>query len=135
MPINDEPVPAGDEEPVFFCGEFKAERSGATVLLTILLPPRSDHEFHRKLSQGLLVYLRRVQPTHVVVSFEIIPPFNSQFISTLLRLRREQESRGGDVRLCCLSEFHHEVFRIVDPKRRLFPIYDTVADAWQACKA
>lgn len=129
------PPPDDEEERMFRCPEFMAERNATGVLLTILLPPRSNHDFHVRLSQSLLAYVRRVQPAHVLVSFDLISFFNSEFISTLLRVRRDQETRGGDLRLCCLSPLHREVLQIVDPKRRLFPIFDSVAEAWQSCTA
>lgn len=114
---------------------FQAEQTDGVVVLHVL------HEVgslaHLNIWEELSTVLEQVEldpPVHVVADFANAPWFGSAMMEALLRIWQMVEPQGGSLSLCQLSPVAREVIEIAN-YQRIWPVYDTIADAITAINA
>lgn len=113
---------------------FRVEHIEPMTLVTITTSDLFHQKNTQELNDELLGVLKSERPDRLVINFENVHKFSTEVITTLLRVKRQVSTHAGKVALCSMSDQHREVFLVIDPHQSLFPIFSTVAEAWEWCK-
>lgn len=111
---------------------FRVEQRGD---ITILVPTFSDYMnlvANIETKRDMIDFVRQEKPKKLVVNFEHIELFSTEFIGTLLSVKRLLGAEGR-IKLCCLTQIHHEVFQLLNLEGTVFEIHESLEDASNAC--
>jgi anti-anti-sigma regulatory factor len=109
---------------------FRVEQFHGVTVITLLTAKMFNRLTNYDFDCDLLHFVQRHHPQHLVISFEQVQMFSTEVIATLVRAKRELAKHGGILSLCCLNDFHREVFQTIDPRSVLFPRHQAASDAW-----
>jgi len=110
---------------------FRVEQLGEVTVITLTAFDFFDQMTNAEAKRELVAYVQTEKPSKLVVSFQHIQRFSSEFIGTLVSVKKQQRTLQADaqMRLCALQPSHREVFKLVDPHQALFKLHDTVVEA------
>jgi len=86
----------------------------------------------REVTDELLAYAENERPNRLVVNFGQVKVCGSEIMGAMIRLKKRVDSGGGLLKLCGMSEFVREGYKIAGLDGTLLTIYDSHADAVNA---
>ena len=115
---------------------FRVEYAGKVAVLTLAAGDYLERSTTADLKRELLEFAAADKPARLVIDFEHVPHFSTEFISGLVSVKRRLCGQQPDatIVLCSLATVPREVFHIIDPRQSLFCIYDTQAEAVAALR-
>jgi anti-anti-sigma regulatory factor len=84
-----------------------------------------------EMKKELTTYVQQEKPMKVLVNFENIQRFSTEFIGNLLSMKKLLGPQAA-IKLCAMQPLHREVFDMLKLTGTVFEIYDTKAEA---CKS
>ena len=79
----------------------------------------------------LIKYAQQEQPVKVLVNFENIQRFSTEFIGNLLSMKKVLGPKAT-IKLCTMEPLHREVFDMLNLTGTVFAIYDTKTKACES---
>ena len=110
---------------------FRVERQNGVTIVTPIVSDFRDEAINFESKKELVRFVDSVRPEKVVVDFRNVHSFSTDFVGTLLSLKKRIPP-GGAVKLCSLQPVHREIFQIFHLEGTVFPILETVQDAMQS---
>jgi anti-anti-sigma regulatory factor len=111
---------------------FRVERRGDVTVVTPTVADLVGLVINSELRTELLRFVQGEKPEKVVVDFHNIQRFLTDWISTLLSLKKRLVVTGGEVKLCSMQPMHREIFRVCNLDGTAFPILENVDEAVQS---
>lgn len=110
---------------------FRVELVGDVTMVTPTVFDFLTQLANVEMKKELTKYAQQEQPMKVLVNFENIQRFSTEFIGNLLSMKKVLGPEAA-VKLCTMEPLHREVFDMLKLTGTVFPIYDTKAEA---CKS
>lgn len=107
---------------------FRTQTIGDVSVLTLTVSNLQEQLPGFELKTELLRFAEQESPEKLVISFEHVDRFSTEFIGTLLSTKK-RHSRTRRMNLCCMQPVHREVFRVLNLDGTVFQICDTVNEA------
>jgi anti-anti-sigma regulatory factor len=111
---------------------FRVEQRGDVTVATPAVSDLFDLAVSCELRKEMIRFVQDEKPKKVVVDFHNIQRFSTDWITTLLSLKKRVVETGGDVKLCSMSPVQREIIDIFHLVPTVFQILDTVEEAVQA---
>jgi len=111
---------------------FRVERRGDVTVVTPTVSDLFGLAINSELRKELLRFVQGEKPEKVVVDFHNVQRFLTDWISTLLSLKKRLVVNGGEVKLCSMRPTHREIFRLCNLDGTAFQILETVNEAVQS---
>jgi anti-anti-sigma regulatory factor len=113
---------------------FRIEHVGEVTILTLTIFDFFDQVANAETKRELIRFAQAEKPQKLIISFEHVQRFSSEFIGTLVSLKKQMRSLHSDaaIKLCTMQPTHREVFKLIDPNQALFKIHDAVSDAYES---
>ena len=107
---------------------FRVEDRGGFTVITPTVADCLNQVTNVELKRELVDFARLERPDEVVVNFQHVLRFSTEFIGSLLSVKKVL---GGDrrIRLCGMEPHHLEVFQLLNLVDTVFDVYETVEDA------
>ena len=87
-----------------------------------------------EMKKELVDFARQERPMMVLVNFENIKRFSTEFIGNLLSMKKLLGPQAA-VKLCSMESMHREVFDMLKLTGTVFEIYGTQAEALESFRA
>jgi len=107
---------------------FRIEAKGEVTVVTPTVFDFIDQAVNFESKKELITFARREQLDKVVVDFQNIQRFSTEFIGTLLSLKR-QIGAAGKIKLCSLQPVQRDIFRVLNLDGTVFEILEDVNEA------
>jgi len=108
---------------------FRAEQRGDVTVVTPAVSDLFDLAVSCDLRKELIRFVQDEKPKQLFVDFHNLQRFSTDWVTTLLSLKKRLVDTGGEVKLCCLSPVQREIFDILHLAGTAFQILDTVEEA------
>ena len=110
---------------------FRIERQGDVTVVTPTVFDFIDQTTNFESKKELVHFAQQEQPDKVVIDFQNIQRFSTEFIGTLLSFKK-QMGAGGKIKLCSLQPVQRDIFRVLNLDGTVFQILDDVNAAVQS---
>jgi len=110
---------------------FRIERQGDVTIVTPTVFDFIDQTTNFESKKELVHFAQQEQPDKVVIDFQNIQRFSTEFIGTLLSFKK-QMGAGGKIKLCSLQPVQRDIFRVLNLDGTVFQILDDVNAAVQS---
>ena len=107
---------------------FRVELLGDVTIVTPIEPDFLAQLRNVEIKKELIEYVQQELPMKVLVNFENIQRFSTEFIGNLLSMKKIVGSEAT-IKLCSMEPLHREVFDMLKLTESVFAIYDTKAEA------
>jgi|GEM_PF-836579 len=107
---------------------FYVERQNDVTIVTPIVSDFRGDVINVESKKELVHFADSVKPEKVVIDFQNVHSFSTDFVGTLLSFKKRIPF-GGAVKLCSLQPVHREIFQIFHLDGTVFPILETVQDA------
>lgn len=107
---------------------IQVETDGDISIITLTVSNLQEQLPSFELKKELIKFIERVQPEKVIINFEHVHRFSTEFIGTLLSTKK-RHSETRQVNLCRMQPVHREIFSILKLDGTVFQICDTVEEA------
>lgn len=107
---------------------FRIERKGDVTVVTPTFFDFIDPTANFESKKELVEFAQRERPVKVVVDFQNIQRFSTEFIGTLLSFKK-QMGAGGKIKLCSLQPVQRDIFRVLNLDGTAFEILEDVSEA------
>jgi len=111
---------------------FRVERRGDVTVVTPTVSDLFGLAINSELRKELLRFVQGEKPEKVVVDFHNVQRFLTDWISTLLSLKKRLVVSVGQVKLCSMQPMHREIFRLCNLDGTVFQILEDVNEAVQS---
>jgi len=113
------------------CRYFRADPLGDVTMVTPTAFDFFGQEANVEMKKELTQYVRDERPAKLLVNFENVQRFSTEFIGTLLSVKKLLDP-DGEIKLCSMEFMHREVFQLLNLDGTVFDIYDTIEEACEA---
>jgi len=110
---------------------FRIERKGDVTVVTPTVFDFIDQTTNFESKKELVQFAQHEKPDKVVVDFQNLQRFSTEFIGTLLSFKK-QMGAGGKIKLCSLQPVHRDIFRVLNLDGTVFEILEDVNEAMQS---
>ena len=110
---------------------FRIERRRDVTVVTLTVSDFRGEVTNFESKRELIQIVQSEKLEKVVIDFQNVQSFSSDFIGTLLSLKR-QVGIGGQIKLCSMQPAQREIFRVCRLDDTVFPILANVDDAVQS---
>ena len=110
---------------------FRIERQRDVVVVTLTVSDFRGEVTNFESKRELIQIVQGEKPDKLVIDFQNVQSFSSDFIGTLLSLKR-QVGTGGKIKLCSMQPAQREIFRVCRLDDTVFPILANVDAAVQS---
>jgi anti-anti-sigma regulatory factor len=110
---------------------FRVEAVGEVAVIKPTKPDFLSQVANVEMKKELVDYARQAQPMKVLVNFENIRRFSTEFIGNLLSMKKLLGAKAA-VKLCSMEPLHREVFDMLKLTDTVFEIYDSQDDALES---
>jgi len=107
---------------------FRIERKADVIIVTPTVFDFIDQTSNFESKGELVEFAQREKPLKVVVDFQNIQRFSTEFIGTLLSFKK-QIGAGGKIKLCSLQPVQRDIFRVLNLDGTVFEILEDVDEA------
>jgi len=105
----------------------------ADVTIISILTPRVPVDLSESFEESVMQQVGGPEPRKVLIDFENVEFISSAILGKLIKLNGEIEDRGGQLKLCSLTERIREVFKVTQLYRH-FGLYKNRDKAIKAFK-
>ena len=77
----------------------------------------------------LIAYIDKHQPQRLIINFKNVHRISSEFITSMIRVRDHVKVNDGEMKFSHVNESVYTPFKITNLAGRVFPIYETSAEA------
>lgn len=110
---------------------FRIERQGAVTIITPTVFDFVEQAASFEFKKELVHFAQQEKPDKVVIDFQNIQRFATDFIGTLMSLKKQMGS-GGKIKLCSMQPVQRDIFRVLNLDGTVFQILEDVNEAVQA---
>lgn len=107
---------------------FRIERKADVTIVTPIVFDFIDQTLNFESKKELVEFAQREKPLKVVVDFQNIQRFSTEFIATLLSFKK-QIGAGAKIKLCSLQPVQRDIFRVLNLDGTAFEILEDVGEA------
>lgn len=107
---------------------FRIERKADVTIVTPIVFDFIDQTLNFESKKELVEFAQREKPLKVVVDFQNIQRFSTEFIGTLLSFKK-QIGAGAKIKLCSLQPVQRDIFRVLNLDGTAFEILEDVGEA------
>jgi len=107
---------------------FRIVRQGRVTVVTPTVFDFIDQTTNFESKKELIRFAQDEKPDKVVVNFQNVQRFSTEFIGTLLSLKK-QMGTGGKIKLCSLQPVQRDIFRVLNLDGTVFQILTDVDEA------
>jgi len=111
---------------------FDVDQSGDVTELRLADSSLYDVPRYEELRDELIGFVERQRPARLIVDFSAIEYCSTAVIAAVLMAKRRMESKGGQMKLCGMSDGVRETFQMLKLDGTIFDILATNADAVNA---
>jgi anti-anti-sigma regulatory factor len=107
---------------------FRVERTGDVTIITPTVFDFLDQLTNLEAKKEFVQFAQTDKPTNLVVDFQNIQRFSTEFIGTLMSVKK-QLGASGQMKLCAMQEMHREIFQLLNLDGTVFEIHEDAAKA------
>lgn len=107
---------------------FRIVRQGGVTVVTPTVFDFIDQTTNFESKKELIRFAQEEKPNMVVVDFQNVQRFSTEFIGTLLSLKK-QMGTGGKIKLCSMQPVQRDIFRVLNLDGTVFQILTDVDEA------
>lgn len=111
---------------------FRVEQRGDVTVVTPTVSDLFDLAVSCELRKELIRFVQDEKSKKVVVDCHNIQRFSTDWVTTLLSLKKRLVAASGGVNLCSMPPVQREIFDVLHLPGTVFQILDTVEEAVQA---
>ena len=110
---------------------FRVEPLGDVTMVTPTTFDFLGQLANVEMKKELTRYAQEEMPMKVLVKFENVKRFSTEFIGNLLSMKKVL---GADavIKLCAMQSMHRDIFRLLNLDGTVFTIYDTKTEACES---
>ena len=107
---------------------FRIVRQGDVTVVTPTVFDFIDQTTNFESKKELIRFAQEEKPDKVVMDFQNVQRFSTEFIGTLLSFKK-QMSAGGKIKLCSLQPVLRDILRVLNLDGTVFQIFADVDEA------
>lgn len=111
---------------------FDVQQSGGVTELRLADSALFDVPRYEELRNELVDFVEQRRPSRLIVDFSLVGYCSTAVIAAVLMAKKRLDAKGGQMKLCGMSDAVHETFQMLKLDGTIFEIYADKTDAVNA---
>ena len=108
---------------------FQIRQQNDVTIAVLVDPEQIDRLLFNEIGDELVAYVEQNHPRCLLINFENVTFCSSEVIGSLIRTHKKIDSNDGEMKLCCMKDNIHEIFRITHLEKNVFEIFASQEEA------
>jgi len=108
---------------------FQIRQQNEVTIAQLVDPNQFGRLLFNEVGDELIAYLDQNQTRSLLINFQDVKYCSSEVIGSLVRTHSHIASNDGEMKLCCMKDDIHEIFRITHLEKNVFEIFESEEEA------